>query len=156
MGRGVLRVLLLPSWSFHDYLFVLIQIIPNCACNISPSFFERFISWCFRKYNILGSSCIFPVPGWSQSSLQGVLVHFNVKWHSEAMIWALGLLITIKVSLLQSQLFQWTDLEYMRVLYSHTHTHFHLHFYFYLPTYVYTYVYKCVCERETQRERNAE
>lgn len=99
----------------------------------------HFLDLCFRKYNILGSSCIFCIPGWNQSFSQGVLVPSSGKWHLETMMWALGLLITVKVSLLLGRPFQWIELEYVCA----THTSFHLYFYIYLPTYV--CIYNCAC-----------
>ena len=134
------------------------------------------ISWCLRKYNILGSSCIFPVPGWSQSSLQGVLAPFNVKWHLETMIWALGLFIPIRFVHHYSKAGPFNGLIWNTCVRAraHTHTHTHTHtlchlyfyptldslcrLYFYLNLPICMYICKCLCvwARETERKKGRE
>lgn len=155
VGGSTLRILLL-SWSFPMIIFFcwlkLSLVWPATFLHHSLNTF--LISWCLRKYNILGLSCIFLVPSWSQSSLQRVLVSFIVRWHLEATVWAIGLLITIKVSLLQGRSFKWTDRKYMHVFYTLTHTHTLSSLF--LPLLNHICMYVCSCEKKTKKERKRE
>lgn len=62
-----------------------------CPFDIAQ-FFEHFLSlW----YDVLGSSCIFPVPTQNQPfSPEAWLVPFNRKWYLEIKIWGTSILVS--------------------------------------------------------------